>query len=136
VMGIISAVLAALFTVLNKRVAHKYPARTMVFYEMTSGLILLTLLMPLQFYYDSSTVFLPSAWDWFWLVVLALCCTVWAQYLALNALKDISSFTATLSVNLEPVYGILLAFVFYQENKELNWGFFAGMALICISVLL
>ena len=136
IMGILAAVLAAWFTVLNKRIAHKYPARTMVFYEMSTGWIFITLLLPLQFYYDNSTILLPQPMDWFWLIVLALCCTVWAQSLALNALKHISSFTATLSVNLEPVYGIILAFIFYHENKELNWGFFAGMALICISVLL
>ena len=48
----------------------------------------------------------------------------------------ISSFTATLSVNLEPVYGILLAFMFFQENTELQWSFFGGMLLILLSVVL
>ncbi|RYZ50388.1 MAG: hypothetical protein EOP49_14080, partial [Sphingobacteriales bacterium] len=71
-----------------------------------------------------------------WLVVLSLCCTVWAQSLALSALKVISSFTATLSVNLEPVYGILLAFLFYKENTELHLGFYVGMSLILLSVIL
>jgi drug/metabolite transporter (DMT)-like permease len=61
---------------------------------------------------------------------------VWAQSLALNALKHISSFTATLSVNLEPVYGILLAFFFYHENKDLDYGFYIGMGLILLSVIL
>lgn len=135
IMGIMAALLAAWFTVLNKRIAHKYPARTMVFYEMTTGWVFITLLLPLQIYYDPTTALLPQPMDWVWLVILALCCTVWAQSLALNALKHISSFTATLSVNLEPVYGIILAFIFYHENKELHWGFFVGMALICISVL-
>jgi len=77
---------------------------------------------------------LPRTSDWLWLGILSLCCTVWAQSLALSALRRLSAFTVTLSVNLEPVYGILLAFVFFNENKELHWGFFAGMALICCSV--
>lgn len=134
--GVVAAILSSVFTVLNKRIANKYPARTMVFYEMGTGWLLITLLMPLQFLYVPETVMVPGWWDLVWLVVLSLCCTVWAQSLALNALKHISSFTATLSVNLEPVYGILLAFLFFQENEELRWSFFVGMLLILLSVLL
>lgn len=136
ILGIIAAILAALFTVINKSIAHKYPSRTMVFYEMGTGWLFITLLMPLQIIYVPDTVLLPQHLDWLWLVVLSLCCTVWAQSLALNALKLISSFTATLSVNLEPVYGIILAFVIYHENKLLHPGFFIGMGLILLSVLL
>ncbi len=134
--GVVAAILSAIFTVLNKTIASKYPARTMVFYEMGTGWLLLCMLLPLQFAYSSDTRFLPNWSDLLWLVILSLCCTVWAQSLALNALKHISSFTATLSVNLEPLYGILLAFLFFQENQELRWSFYAGMALILVSVLL
>jgi drug/metabolite transporter (DMT)-like permease len=134
--GVIAAILSSLFTVLNKRIAGKYPARTMVFYEMGTGWLLISLLLPLHFLYLPQTRMVPDLWDLIWLVVLSLCCTVWAQSLALNALKHISSFTATLSVNLEPLYGILLAFLFFKENQELSWSFYAGMALILVSVLL
>jgi drug/metabolite transporter (DMT)-like permease len=136
VFGVIAAILSSVFTVLNKRIASKYPARTMVFYEMGTGWILITLLMPLYMNYKPEAALIPAGWDWIFLVILSLCCTVWAQSLALNALKHISSFTATLSVNLEPVYGILLAFLFFQENKELHGGFFLGMGLILLSVIL
>ncbi len=153
--GLIAALLSSLFTVLNKQIAEKYPSRTMVFYEMTSGWLFITLLLPLLFWYSPDTAFIPNAtslfsqdWihnDWVWLIVMSLCCTVWAQSLALDALKKLTSFTATLSVNLEPVYGILLAFLFYNENREiifidgtdkLNAGFLAGMSLILLSVVL
>ncbi len=153
--GIAAAILSSVFTVLNKKIANKYPARTMVFYEMSTGWVFISLLMPVLFYYVPGTRFMPSSpsllgadWvhnDWLWLVILSLCCTVWSQSLALNALKKLTSFTVTLSVNLEPVYGIILAFVFYNENKEiifnkgtseLNWGFLSGMGLILLSVIL
>lgn len=144
--GIIAAILSSVFTVLNKGVAHKYPSRTMVFYEMTTGWIFITLLLPIQFYFFPHTQFLPHSYsligpdwihnDWLWLVILSLCCTVWAQSLALTALRKLSSFTVTLSVNLEPVYGILLAFLFYKENKQLHKGFYLGMGLILLSVVL
>jgi len=155
VFGVIAAILSSVFTVLNKRIAHKYPARTMVFYEMSTGWVFISLLLPLQFYFMRGTKFFPNSpslfgadWlhnDWLWLVLLSLCCTVWSQSLALNALKRLTSFTVTLSVNLEPVYGILLAFLFYNENREiifqkgtneLNWGFLIGMGLILLSVVL
>ena len=153
--GIAAAILSSIFTVLNKKIASKYPARTMVFYEMSTGWIFISMLMPALFYYVPQTKIFPDAssllgaswWhnDWLWLVILSLCCTVWAQSLALNALKKLTSFTVTLSVNLEPVYGILLAFLFYNENREiifckgtgnLNWGFLGGMGLILLSVIL
>ncbi len=150
--GIAAAILSSIFTVLNKKIANKYPARTMVFYEMSTGWVFITALMPFVVYYLPGTELLPATAgsdllhnDWLWLVILSLCCTVWAQSLALNALKKLTSFTATLSVNLEPIYGILLAFLFYNENKEiifnkgtteLNWGFLGGMSLILLSVLL
>jgi drug/metabolite transporter (DMT)-like permease len=72
--------------------------------------------------------------DLMWLGILSLCCTVWGQSLALSALKKLSSFTTVLMVNLEPVYGIVLAMIFYHENKELGWGFYVGISLIAMSV--
>ena len=147
-MGVVAAILSSVFTVLNKRVAHKYPARTMVFYEMTAGWVVVSivigLLMALHMEHllaspgkDSAVLHLmPQGYDWLWLVVLSLCCTVWAQSLALTALKKLSSFTVTLTVNLEPVYGIILAFIFYKENTQLNWGFYAGVGLILLTVAL
>lgn len=134
--GVAAAILSSVFTILNKRIAGKYPARTMVFYEMGSGWLFITLLLPVQFFYVPQSVMMPGVWDIIWLVALSLCCTVWAQSLALSALKHLSSFTATLSVNLEPVYGVLLAFLFFKENEELAWAFYAGIGLICLSVLL
>lgn len=144
--GVIAAILSAIFTIMNKRITHKYPSRTMVFYEMGAGLLFITLLMPFYLHYFPQTKILPlhpsvsgSAWmhnDWLWLIILSLCCTVWAQSLALSALKSLTPFTVTLSVNLEPVYGILLAFVFYRENKDLHPGFYIGMGLILLTVVL
>ncbi len=135
--GVTAAILSAWFTVLNKKIASKYPARTMVFYEMGTGWLLLCIIIPVYLFFSGETLqLLPTTWDWLWLVILSLCCTVWAQSLALNALKHISSFTASLSVNLEPVYGILLAFAIYQEYELLHKWFYAGMALILIAVVL
>ncbi|BFG69852.1 DMT family transporter [Sediminibacterium sp. KACHI17] len=135
IAGIVSAILAALFSVLNKRQVQKVEPRTMMIYELSGGLLILTLLMPIYLhYYPVETIF-PSLSDWFWLLILSWLCTVLAMDLMLQALKKVSAFTQNLSLNLEPVYGILLAFILFQENEKLNTSFYAGVALITVSVL-
>ena len=72
--------------------------------------------------------------DWVYLLVLALLCTTFAYVLSLKALKHISAFAATLTVNLEPVYGIILAFFLLNDAQELDYNFYLGCAVILISV--
>jgi drug/metabolite transporter (DMT)-like permease len=147
ILGVVAAILSSVFTVINKSIAAKYPARTMVFWEMSSGWTFITVAIALvmtagreQLLLNPSHTMLQmlpaDLLDWVWVVLLALCCTVWAQSLALTALKKLSSFTVTLSVNLEPVYGILLAFLFFHENRELGSGFYIGVGMIILSVAL
>ena len=71
-----------------------------------------------------------------WLLVLAWFCSVWAFQLSASALKKLSAFTVNLSFNLEPVYGIILAFIFFGENKNLSKWFYAGFALIAAALLI
>jgi len=70
-----------------------------------------------------------------WLGILVYFCTVIAQSLATAALQKLSAFTVTLSVNLEPVYGIFLAFIFFNENEQLGNGFYLGLIIIFLSLL-
>lgn len=135
-LGIAASVISAIFTVLNKPLADKYPARPLVFCEMTSGLIFLSMLAPFYIMHFPAEQLVPVGWDYLWIFLLAYCCTVWAQSLAMAALKNLSPFTVTLSVNLEPVYGIILAFLIFKENAQLGYGFYIGMALIFISLML
>ncbi len=134
VLGILASLLSSIFTIMNKKIIGNYPSRMVAFYEIGSGFLFLTLLLPVYLYYYPNTYFIPSSMDWVWLLILSLCCTVWGQSLALSALKKLSSFTTVLMVNLEPVYGIILAIVVYHENKELGWGFYIGISLIAFSV--
>jgi drug/metabolite transporter (DMT)-like permease len=133
-LGVLAALLSSVFTILNKKIVNDYPSRVVAFYEIGAGFLCLTLLLPLYLYYFPQTTFKPSHMDWVWLGVLSLCCTVWGQSLALSALKKLSSFTTVLMVNLEPVYGILLAILIFHENKELSYGFYIGITLITLSV--
>ena len=71
-----------------------------------------------------------------WLLILSWACSVLAFQLSTRALKKLTAFTVNLSFNLEPVYGILLAFAIYGESKDLGWSFFAGLSLIAASLII
>ena len=136
VFGIISAIGSALFPIFNKEFVKKFTPQVVTLYELTGGLVVLSLFIPLYLMQFPALYYLPTASDWLWLLVLAWFCTVLSFNLQLNALKKISAFTANLSYNLEPVYGIILAFIFFKENEELNNQFYLGVGLILLSVIL
>ncbi len=90
---------------------------------MSGGFIALTFIMPFYLHLFPAEYYFPTNMDWLWLFVLAWLCTVFAFILSLNALKKITPFTANLAYNLEPVYGIILAFIIFNENKYLSANF-------------
>jgi drug/metabolite transporter (DMT)-like permease len=134
--GIISAVGSALFPIFNKEFVKRFSPQTVTLYELGGGLIALTILMPFYLIQFPATYYLPTNTDWLWLLVLAWFCTVLSFDLQLNALKKISAFTANLTYNLEPVYGIIMAFIFFKENEALNYQFYIGVGLILLAVVL
>lgn len=134
--GLACSILAAFFSVFNKKYVAVTDSRTMMLYELSGGLLLLTLAMPLYLYYFPTDYILPTASDWLWLLVLSWLCTVLAMNLMLQSLQKVSAFTQNLSLNLEPVYGILMAFFLFQENKNLSASFYPGVGLIALSVVL
>ncbi len=136
IFGIISAMGSALFPIFNKRLLVRFSPRILTLYELGGGLLVLTLLVPLYLLQFPATYYLPTFSDWCWLLVLAWFCTVLSFDLQLNALRKISVFTANLTYNLEPVYGIILAFIFFRENESLNKAFYLGVGLILLAVVL
>jgi drug/metabolite transporter (DMT)-like permease len=136
IVGLLSALFASIFTIINKRLTSTYTTQTIQTFEMSGGLLFLTLVILVLNAYQHSAFIVPTQSDWFWLVILALVCTVLANYLMLNALKKISAFTMNVTLNLEPVYGILIAIILFDEHKQMGKGFYIGIVLIGISVLL
>jgi len=135
-IGLLSALLGSLFPVMNKRILKRVSSENVTLYELTGGFLVLTILMPLYLYLFPAASLLPNWQDWIWLLVLSWACTVLAFNLSMSALQHISAFTVNLSYNLEPVYGILLAFVLFREDKYLNGGFYIGLSLILASIIL
>ncbi|KIC90227.1 DMT family transporter [Flavihumibacter sp. ZG627] len=134
IIGMISALLAAIFPVLNRQLLKSVSVETLTTYELSGGFLTLSLILPLWLQYSPPAHIIPTASDFGWLLFLSWFCTVWAFQLSAHALKKISAFTVNLSFNLEPVYGILLAFIVYQENKMLGWNFYAGLFIIILAV--
>ncbi|HNL65351.1 MAG TPA: DMT family transporter, partial [Ferruginibacter sp.] len=136
IFGILSAMGSALFPIFNKRLLVVYEPKTLTLYELGGGLLALTVLVPLYLQKFPASYYVPTATDWLWLFVLAWLCTVLSFDLQLNALKKVSAFTANLTYNLEPVYGIILAFIFFKENENLHREFYLGVLLILLAVVL
>lgn len=137
-IGIVSAFLSALFSVINARFVKRMHAYTITFYEMASACGCILVVALLQLFYGHTTLeeVVPSWNDTGWLLILALLCTVYPFSASVELMKRLSAYAVNLTVNLEPVYGILLAIVLLGENKVLNIGFYLGTGLILSSVLL
>lgn len=136
VVGIISALLGSLFPIFNRVLLRTHSTETITVYELTGGFLALSIMLPFYLRLFPADHLIPTLSDFWWLLVLSWLCTVLAFQLSMNALKKISAFTVNLSYNLEPVYGILLAFVIYQENRELKSSFYVGLSIIILAVAL
>ena len=149
-MGLIAAFLAALFSTLNKKHLRDYNPISVSAIELLTGFLFLTLIIPIyegdmNFHkyslfgdnlvseYTLFGVYLHSFW---YLLALGLLCTSVAYVLALSSLRGLSAFSAGLAVNLEPVYGVLMAIVIFNEDKQLTTNFYIGTGLIFLSVFI
>jgi drug/metabolite transporter (DMT)-like permease len=135
-LGIISALLASLFPIFNREFLKRINVETMLAWQQTGGLVTLSILLPFYLQQLPAGNSVPSWQDIGWLLVLAWLCSVLAFQLSSNALKRLSAFTVNLTYNLEPVYGILLAFVVYKENQYLSKWFYIGFSIIAAVLLI
>ncbi|MFZ9695707.1 MAG: DMT family transporter [Chitinophagaceae bacterium] len=135
IVGIISAFLAALFPILNRELLKETNVDTLLTWQQTGGFLFLAALLPFHYWLGETPRLMPIITDLGWLLVLSWFCSVWAFQLSGHALKKLSAFTVNLSFNLEPVYGILLAFLIYREDQLLSKWFFVGFGLIALALL-
>ena len=131
-----SAFLGACFTVANKKLTEEHSPGVITFYELTTGFMVLTVLLPVYFGLTGTGFELPSLNDSIYLLLLSLVCTSYAFTISLKALKKLDPFTLNLSVNLEPLYSIVLAFILFNEREILDGGFIAGTSVILASVVI
>ena len=134
-VGLLSALLTVLVSVFNKKIIDNYKAEHITLYQLSGGFLGLTLLLPFFQLLFPEKLEAPAPMDWLWLLILSWVCTILTFFLYIRALKQLSAFTVNLALTLEPVYGILLAFLLYQENKLLSQWFYLGFALIAAAVV-
>jgi drug/metabolite transporter (DMT)-like permease len=136
IIGIISAMLASLFPIYNREFLKRINVETMLAWQQTGGFVVLSILLPFYLQKFPTNSFIPSLENFGWLLMLSWLCSVIAFQLSSNALKKLSAFTVNLTYNLEPVYGIILAFIVYQENQFLSKWFFVGFGIIAVALII
>ena len=133
-IGLVSALLAALFPIFNRELLKKTNVESLLVWQQLGGFLFMAALIPAYRQFLPNIRLLPTVEDFLWLLVLSWICSVWAFQLSGAALKKLSAFTVNLSYNLEPVYGIVLAFVFFREDQLLKTSFFWGLGLILLAL--
>ena len=133
-VGLLSALLASIFAILNKKLVNEAEPMGITLIELGSGWLFLSCVLPVFFMMEDQIEFWPQKMDWAYLTFLVLACTTLAYTLALRSLKHLSAFASNLTVNLEPVYGIFLAWIFLNDSQELNAQFYLGVLIILMAV--
>lgn len=134
-VGLLAALLASIFAILNKKFIGRSDEMSITFLELGSAWIFISVLMPIWVAYSGEAVQLwPAPSDWVYLIILSLLCTTLAYVLALRSLRHLSAFASNLAINLEPVYGIILAWIILNEHEELSPTFYYGVLIIILTV--
>ncbi|WP_421942898.1 DMT family transporter [Pedobacter sp.] len=135
IFGLLAAVASSLFSTINSTFVQKSEPSIIGFYELVGGLFWITLYR----LYDGSLLNMPfnlSSKDWFYLAILGTFCTSVAYVAGVSVMRTLSAFRVALVTNLEPVYGIILAYIFFQNKEQMSTGFYFGAVIILASVFL
>lgn len=132
--GLISAFFAALFAVFNTKLVETDSASIISFYELVAASITLSFVLLFNGQLNND-LFVMTGEDFFWLLFLALACTSFAFIATIIVMDKLGTFTVSLSINLEPIYTLILAVFILQENEELNSRFYLGAVIIILTVL-
>lgn len=134
-LGVISAFLASLFTVINGKLIQRYNSERISLYEMLGGVLGISIYFLLGIPEGDFSLFIPSS-DLIYILLLGIVCTAFAFVASVEVMKELSPFTVSLSINLEPVYGIILAVLIFGEEEEMSGGFYTGTLIILSSIFL
>jgi drug/metabolite transporter (DMT)-like permease len=135
VYALIASFLGALFSVLNGLFIKKYTADTISLYQLSFGVLAITIYLFLSNSFTIEFFQIPSL-DWFYLIILSSICTAYAFIISVKIMKYISPYTLMLTINLEPVYAIILALLIFGEKEKMNPTFYLGAFIVLFVVLL
>ena len=129
IFGIISAIFAAWFTVINGLLVRRTDAKTITFYELVGAFLALSVFMLVTGAFDSEQFFLSRS-DFGWLLILGTVCTVFSFLLSVLLMKRLTPYTFAMAINLEPIYTMILAVVIWPESETMSPGFYFGAAIV------
>jgi drug/metabolite transporter (DMT)-like permease len=130
-----SAFLSALFAVINSKLVQKHDATVISFYELSGGVIFFTFLL-LGTHSFSGDFFMLSSKDFMYLMILSSVCTAYAFIASTSVMRFLSPYTVMLTINLEPIYGIILAVLIFEEKEKMSFEFYIGAFIILLTVIL
>jgi len=134
IVALLAAFLAGLFSVINKKMVVRHKASVISFYEMIGGMTGITIYLVIAGW-GNIPLILPSSTDLVYLLALGIICTAFAFAVQVDIMKHLSAYVVALTINLEPVYGILMAYFLFGETERMTRGFYFGTTIILISVL-
>ena len=134
ILGLISAATASIFSIINSQLVKQKPAPVIAFYELTGAFFWLSVY--LFFIGGFKTSLRLSSNDFAYLLLLGTVCTSVAYVAGVSVMRQLSAFRVALVTNLEPVYGIIMAFIFFGDLKKMTPGFWIGAVLILSTIFL
>jgi drug/metabolite transporter (DMT)-like permease len=134
ILALCSSFLGALFSVINGKFAIKYNASAISFYELLFGMLCISVYLAFSGSFTAS-FFKISTNDWIYLLILASACTAYAFIASVHVMKWISPYTVMLTINMEPVYGIILALLILGDSENMSPQFYYGAAIILVTVI-
>ncbi len=133
--ALIAAFLSALFTVLNGLYIKQYDADIISFYQLFFGVAFISIFMFSTTNLNIENFKLTNS-DIFYLLILSSICTAYAFIVSVKIMKYLTPYTVMLTITLEPVYGIILAVIFFGEKEKMSPQFYAGAMIILITVII
>jgi drug/metabolite transporter (DMT)-like permease len=135
ILSVVSAALASLFTVCNGILIKETKAKLISFYELLGAFIVVSIYLLIRSKGDLTQFFVPVV-DLKWLIILGTLCTAFAFIMSVEVMKKISPYTVTISINLEPIYSIILALIIWPESETMSFGFYMGSIIVIATIFL
>ena len=123
IYSLISVIFSVLFTLINGKLVGQASSYTISLYELLGGFITLSFILILSNDFNTELFVLKNN-DFLWLLILGTICTAYAFVVSVDVMKHLSPYSLMLSINMEPIYGILLSSLFLNESKNLSYQFF------------
>lgn len=134
-LALTSAFLSALFAIINSKLVKEHNPTTISFYELSGGVLFLSVMLLFSDGFHAQFFQLSSS-DFMYLMILSSVCTAYAFIASTAVMKFLTPYTVMLTINLEPIYGIILAVLLFKDKEKMSPEFYIGAVIILITVIL